>query len=118
MNLRTRGRLPAPARRRPDAAPTDRGRVAAAPDRATKSREDMGVQMRALLRPSVLAASLAVLLGAGAFWAAGQDQAGVRKAQDKQIADTLRVVINKGADYFNENKDFNGCARLFEGALL
>jgi hypothetical protein len=40
-----------------------------------------------------------------------------RKAIDAALYDTLREVINKGADMYN-NGDMTGCYRLFEGALL
>jgi hemoglobin len=42
-----------------------------------------------------------------------------RKALDKQIYETLRVVINRGADIYNApSSDWNGCYRFYEGALL
>jgi truncated hemoglobin YjbI len=42
-----------------------------------------------------------------------------RKALDKQIYETLRDVINRGAVLYNPpNSDWNGCHRLYEGALL
>ena len=40
-----------------------------------------------------------------------------RKTIDAALYDTLRDVINKGADMYN-NGDMTGCYRLFEGALL
>ena len=40
-----------------------------------------------------------------------------RKAIDTALYNTLREVINKGADMYN-NGDMTGCYRLFEGALL
>jgi hemoglobin len=40
-----------------------------------------------------------------------------RAALDQQIYKTLRDVINKGADLYN-NGDQNGCYRLYEGAVL
>jgi hemoglobin len=42
---------------------------------------------------------------------------GDSKAADKLIFDTLRDVINKGADLYNGG-DWNGCYRLYEGALM
>ncbi len=40
------------------------------------------------------------------------------KAYDKLVVDSLRDVHNKGADLFNESKDFIGTYRLYQGALL
>jgi hypothetical protein len=40
------------------------------------------------------------------------------KAYDKLVVDSLRDVHNKGADLFNESKDFIGAYRLYQGALL
>jgi hemoglobin len=40
-----------------------------------------------------------------------------RAALDQQIYKSLRDVINKGADLYN-NGDPNGCYRLYEGAIL
>ncbi len=41
------------------------------------------------------------------------------KAADEMIYTTLRDVINKGADLYNEpNYDWNGCYRLYEGTLM
>ena len=40
------------------------------------------------------------------------------KAYDKLVVDTLRDVHNKGADLYNEAKDFVGAYRIYQGALL
>jgi hypothetical protein len=40
------------------------------------------------------------------------------KAFDKLVVDTLRDVHNKGADLYNESKDFVGAYRMYQGALL
>ena len=40
------------------------------------------------------------------------------KAFDKLVIDTLRAVHNKGADLYNEGKDFAGAYRVYQGALL
>src|SRR5436190_9204570 len=39
------------------------------------------------------------------------------KALDRQLYETLRDVINRGADIYNGG-DWNGCYRLYEGALI
>jgi hemoglobin len=84
----------------------------------------MGEQMRASFRwrPAALAAGLAVALLSAAYLAAGPDQphheAPAHKGLDKQLYDSLRTVINTGADYFNVDKDYRGCYRLFEGSLI
>jgi hypothetical protein len=36
----------------------------------------------------------------------------------KAIADSLRTVINQGADLYNLNRDYLGCYRLYQGSLL
>ena len=46
-----------------------------------------------------------------------QDEKVDRKTIDTALYNTLREVINKGADMYN-NGDMTGCYRLFEGALL
>src|SRR5262245_54801696 len=45
--------------------------------------------------------------------AAAQDE----KAADKVVYETLRDIINKGADMYNSG-DVAGCYRLYEGALM
>jgi hemoglobin len=66
-----------------------------------------------------LAACLAALVLAAPISAARADDAKPldRAALDQQIYKTLRDVINKGADLYN-NGDQNGCYRLYEGAVL
>ncbi len=66
-----------------------------------------------------LAACLAALVLAAPVSAARADDAKSldRAALDQQIYKTLRDVINKGAELYN-NGDQNGCYRLYEGAVL
>jgi hypothetical protein len=40
------------------------------------------------------------------------------KTFEKSIDETLRKVIDLGADIYNKQSDYNGCFRLYEGALL
>lgn len=40
------------------------------------------------------------------------------KALDKLVIDSLRAVHNRGADLYNEGKDFTGAYRVYQGALL
>lgn len=40
------------------------------------------------------------------------------KAFDKLVIDSLRSVHNKGADLYNEGKDFAGAYRVYQGALM
>lgn len=61
-----------------------------------------------------LAAGLVLVLLTGALFAGGTS----RKEVEKELFNTLRNVINHGADLFNEPRnDHAGCYRLFEGAL-
>jgi hemoglobin len=61
---------------------------------------------------------LALLADAPLFADSGGDAKPLdRAALDQQIYKTLRDVINKGADLYN-NGDQNGCYRLYEGAVL
>jgi hypothetical protein len=39
-------------------------------------------------------------------------------AFDKLVVDTLRDVHNKGADLYNQKKEFDGTYRMYQGALL
>lgn len=49
----------------------------------------------------------------------GQDKkSGAEKADAKTLFDSLRDVINNGADLFNNQRDYAGCYRLYQGALL
>src|ERR1043166_5829416 len=62
---------------------------------------------------SVAVAACVLALAAGGLRA--QDN----KATDKKVYETLREVINHGADLYNPpTSDWNGCYRLYEGALL
>jgi truncated hemoglobin YjbI len=76
--------------------------------------------MRVLCRwsPALLLACLpAVTAGAGR--AAQEANAPLdRKALDGIIYNNLRDVINRGADLYNDNQDYAGCYRLYEGALM
>jgi hypothetical protein len=63
------------------------------------------------------------LLGAAAFTLTGPAQAQKEgedkdKALEKNIEETLRRVIDHGADIYNKQSDYNGCFRLYEGALI
>jgi truncated hemoglobin YjbI len=95
-------------------------------------------------RPPVGAALLFGLLLVGAFGAAaigGQDdpagqpppppgqpapagqpappgQPGQSTPSDKELSGYLRLVINAGADMFNQRRNYEGCYRLFEGTLI
>ena len=40
-----------------------------------------------------------------------------KKAADTNVYNTLRDIINQGADLYNSG-DWSGCHRLYEGALL
>src|SRR5262245_29428304 len=40
------------------------------------------------------------------------------KPEAKALFDSLRDVINSGADLFNNQRDYAGCYRLYQGALL
>jgi hypothetical protein len=62
-----------------------------------------------------LAAAAVVLAGASA---ADPVAPGDVKAFDKLIVDTLRDVHNKGADLYNEKRDYDGAYRLYQGSLL
>ncbi|MBI3408417.1 MAG: group 1 truncated hemoglobin [Planctomycetes bacterium] len=49
----------------------------------------------------------------------GQDKkSGSEKADAKTLFDSLRDVINNGAELFNNQRDYAGCYRLYQGALL
>jgi hemoglobin len=68
----------------------------------------------------VFAALLAAILGTGA--AAAQDKKPDskpldRKTLDESIYQSLRGVIDHGADLYNQG-DWNGCYRLWEGSLM
>jgi hypothetical protein len=61
--------------------------------------------------------ALAILGQAGSADQPNPDDKVDRKVIDAALYNTLRDVINKGADMYN-NGDMTGCYRLFEGALL
>ena len=61
--------------------------------------------------------ALALLCQAGFADSPKPDDKVDRKAIDAALFGTLRDVINKGADMYN-NGDIAGCYRLFEGALM
>ena len=73
--------------------------------------------MRSWWPPALLATVLALVI-TGPFWAGGPKNGPMAKSQDEQISNVLKEVINKGADLFNQQRDFSGCYRLYEGALL
>ncbi len=65
------------------------------------------------------ALACALVLGGPVLIAAAQDKPLDRKTVDTHVFNTLRGIINHGADLFNEpNNDHNGCYRLYEGALI
>lgn len=69
---------------------------------------------------TTLAALLAALALAGAVWAQDKQPAGKpldRAALDEAIYQSLRGIIDHGADLYNQG-DWNGCYRLWEGALM
>src|SRR5262249_33247552 len=67
---------------------------------------------------SMLACLAALVVTAPVAAAEGPDAMPLdRAALDQQIYKSLRDVINKGADLYN-NGDQNGCYRLYEGAVL
>lgn len=72
--------------------------------------------VRGMLVPLCLAAT--VLFWAGPSWSGGGKSGTLTKEQEKQLSDTLREVINKGAKLFNEQGDYPACYRLYEGAAL
>src|SRR5437763_16569909 len=62
---------------------------------------------------------VAILAACALVLTAGGLPAQDNKAVDKQIHETLRDVINRGADIYNPpTSDWNGCYRFYEGALL
>jgi len=64
-----------------------------------------------------LAALLLLLFTAG-FAFADDPKLPETKVFDKMVIDSLREVHNKGADLYNEAKDFPGAYRLYQGALM
>ncbi|HYT93215.1 MAG TPA: hypothetical protein VEL76_31140 [Gemmataceae bacterium] len=65
-----------------------------------------------------LTAGILVFAFTGTFHAQEGVGNGDRKPQDKMLRDALRTVINRGADLYNQNRDYLGCYRLYHGALL
>jgi hypothetical protein len=67
---------------------------------------------------------LAVILTVGAFISTGLGQQMnsskpvADSLTDARIHDSLRQVINTGADLFNLESDYLGCYRLFQGSLI
>lgn len=59
-------------------------------------------------------AAVAVLLAALTASGGGQD----KKHGAKELYNSLREVINTGADLFNLHNDYAGCYRVYHGALL
>jgi hypothetical protein len=62
-----------------------------------------------------------VLLGTGVLAQPGSARAQKDegdKAFEKSLEETLRKVIDLGANIYNKQSDYNGCFRLYEGALL
>jgi hypothetical protein len=65
------------------------------------------------------ALALAAALCSGARPAAAEDpKLPDAKAFDKLVIDALRGAHNKGADLYNDTKDFAGAYRLYQGALV
>jgi hypothetical protein len=59
---------------------------------------------------------LLLLLGSVAAFAA--DPVPDARSLDKTVAASLRDVHDRGADLYNQSKDYSGAYRLYEGALL
>jgi hemoglobin len=66
----------------------------------------------------LLACLLAVTARAGRAAEEAADAPLDRKTLDGIIYNNLRDVINRGADLYNNNQDYSGCYRLYEGALM
>ncbi len=64
-----------------------------------------------------LLAAWCLFLGQPGLSRAVDQKSGDTKTLDQTISDTLREVINRGADLYNGG-DQNGCYRLYEGALM
>src|SRR5262249_23477404 len=77
--------------------------------------------MRAQPRWSILLVVVG-LLAASQSARSDEDKAAAppleRKAVDEIVNRTLRDVINRGAAMYNDQGDYAGCYRLWEGALL
>jgi hemoglobin len=72
--------------------------------------------MRGIINWPLLAIQVIVTVGLCPPLAAGQEQGD--KTFDKNLDSGLRDVINRGAAIYNNQGDFAGCYRLFEGALI
>ncbi|MCI0704146.1 MAG: hypothetical protein L0241_24070 [Planctomycetia bacterium] len=64
------------------------------------------------------ALTLLAVLGTTTATAADDPKLPETKVFDKLVVDSLRDVHNKGAELFNEAKDFPGAYRMYQGALL
>jgi hypothetical protein len=47
-----------------------------------------------------------------------QDAKPTSREADERIRDALKTVHNKGADLYNESRDFMGTYRMYQGALV
>lgn len=72
-----------------------------------------------MIRGRMIAATLIVVF-ASALSAPAADEPKLPdvKTFDKLVIDSLRNVHNKGADLYNESKDFAGAYRVYEGGLM
>jgi hypothetical protein len=66
----------------------------------------------------ILAGFCMALLSSAGLLSADDSNFPDAKVYDKLVVDSLRDVHNKGADLFNESKDFMGTYRMYQGALL
>jgi hemoglobin len=66
---------------------------------------------------NAMALMCALAVGSVSLRADAPPKGGDRKAADTQVFNTLRDVVNQGADLYNSG-DWSGCYRLYEGALL
>src|SRR5262245_49228159 len=65
--------------------------------------------------PPLLAAGILLFAFTGSFRAQQGEGGG---DADKKLSAILKDVINRGADIYNLQRDYAGCYRLFQGALL
>jgi truncated hemoglobin YjbI len=65
-----------------------------------------------------MAAVVAVLSALPTLHGGARAEGGDDKSLDKSLDAALRDVINQGAAMFNNQADFAGCYRLYEGALM
>ena len=66
--------------------------------------------------PSLGVACLVVMAMAGTFWA--QELQLAEKHDARALRESLKDVINHGAELFNKHGDHAGCYRLYQGALI